>query len=156
MALPLPLMLQNRGLRKKRTFIEYKDLDTGEPMITLRFTEGRNMMIDYEGRTYRPASAYFKIQTPGTQGYINEPIELNDSRLEDAFQFSRRYVDAFIPSVFEFEWSFRMPLIIQGHTNVVGIFVLLPPGNATSEQSFIMAAARRGNRQGNDDEYYFH
>jgi hypothetical protein len=155
MALPPSLMPQNRGLRKKRTFIDYKDLETGEIMITLNFSEGHNMLIEFEGRRYRPVSAYFQIQAHGTQGYLNAPIELNDARLEDAFQVSRHYIDRFIPSVFEFEWTFRMPLTIQGHTNVVGIFVLLPPGNAASEQSFIMAAARRGSRR-DDADYYFH
>ena len=155
MSLPLSLIPQSRGLRKKRTFIEYKDLDTGKTMITLNFTEGHNMLIDFEQRRYRPACAYFQIRTPGTQVYLTVPIELNDARLEDTFQVSRRYVSSFVAFPDKFEWNFRVPLTIRGHIDVVGICVILRARNAFSEQSFITGAARRGSHRDNNGYYFY-
>lgn len=131
-----------RGLRKRRPVITYSDSVTGQNLVTLQFTQGRDMAIIYDGWTYHPVSASLIIRPPGAANCVSAPIDLNDGRLEDIFHRTKQYVDAFGVPDFGFDFVFKEPITIQGYPYVVGIDIYLPPVPASSEHSVILSTAR--------------
>jgi hypothetical protein len=137
MSLPRRLIPTDSGVYKlSNNVMHYLDDDSDKP-ITLRFTEGRKMVISYDGQDYIAES--IKLVVPTQHNYLFYHVDPFDARLKDVFQTTKTYVkrchanhgNGIVPLYFV--WGFTHPLTIQGCANVTGINVSTSSENAISE-----------------------
>ncbi len=137
MSLPWHLIPNDSGVYKiGDNGIHYTD-DHSDKVITLRFTEGREMVISYDGQVYKAESIKLVVPTQGR--YLFFHIDPYDARLKDVFQTTFAHVRScratqgndIVP--LNFEWDFTHPLTIQDRANVTGISVSTSSRKAISE-----------------------
>ena len=118
----------------------------GIPTLLVRFTDGRNMEIDYMGQIYRPFRVNLRILNPGAQTGTRHTIDNQDARLIDILTHSDINIYSFNVSTMQdamaFEWTFSEAHTLFGCEHVKGLEADCLPLNDNPEASKVLGALR--------------